>query len=183
MASVDSPVTSPVAPQPPGWARRFPLDERVFMWVILVLGAVMAAISLAWLFAGDRNVPTTSYTTSPEAWSQRVSAWAAKHTDARGRVVVPPGEDGYIMAARYAFFPDPIVIKAGVATRLWISSVDNLHGYSIVGGGQNLNLEIAPKHAVAMTITPDKPGTYLVVCNEYCGLGHHGMKGHIVVER
>ena len=183
MSTAESPVTSPVVPPPPGWAQRLPRDERVFLWVILAVGVVMCAISLAWLWLGDQNVPSNSYRTTPEAWSARVSAWAGKHTDARGRAVVPPGEDGYIMAARYQFYPNPIVVKAGQKTTLWISSVDVLHGYSIVGGHQNLNLEIAPEHAFAVTITTDKPGTYLVVCNEYCGLQHHSMQGQIIVER
>ncbi len=179
MASVESPVTPPA----PGWARRFPRDERVFLWLIVTAAVIMAAISIAWLWLGDQNVPTNSYRTTPEAWSKQVAAWAGKHTDAKGRVVVPPGEDAYIMAARFTFFPDPIVLKAGYTSKLRISSVDVLHGYSIVGGGQNLNLEIAPEHVFAMSLKPDKPGTYLIVCNEYCGLGHHGMKGHIIVER
>jgi len=179
MATVESPVTPPA----PGWARRFPKDERLFLWLIVGLGVVMAAVSIGWLYLGDQNVPTSSYRTTPEAWSKQIAAFTQKYTDAKGRVVVPPGEDVYLMAGRYTFFPDPIVLKAGYAYTIWISSVDVLHGFSIVGGGQNLNLELAPEHAFGATLEPDKPGTYLVVCNEYCGLGHHGMKGHIVVER
>jgi cytochrome c oxidase subunit 2 len=87
-----------------------------------------------------------------------------------------------MVAARYAFYPD-LVLKAGEPYRIWISSIDALNGFSIVGGGQNINLEIAPEHAYGATFTPDEPGVYLVVCNEYCGLGHHQMKGRIVVER
>ena len=179
MATTESSVT----PQAPGWFQRLPRDEKAFMYLILLSGAIMATISIVWLYAGNQNVPSDSYRATPEAWAAKVSAWAGKHTDAKGRAVVPPGEDGYIMASRYSFFPDPIVLKAGQKTKLWISSVDSLHGYSIVGGGQNLNLEIAPEHVFGVNVTPDKPGTYLVICNEYCGLGHHGMKGHIIVER
>jgi cytochrome c oxidase subunit 2 len=182
MASAESPVSSPVTPPAPGWSTKLPRDERVFTWLILVVGVLMAAFSIGWLYFGDQNVPTTSETTTTEAWSKKVAAWAGTHTDARGRAVVPPGEDGYVQAFRYGFYPETIVIKAGQPTTLWISSVDVLHGYSITGGGQNLNLEIAPRHAFAATFTPDKPGTYLVVCNEYCGLQHHQMKGRIVVE-
>ena len=28
-----------------------------------------------------------------------------------------------------------------------------------------------------MTVTPNQSGTYSVVCNEYCGIGHHTMVG------
>jgi heme/copper-type cytochrome/quinol oxidase subunit 2 len=33
-----------------------------------------------------------------------------------------------------------------------------------------------------LKITPNKAGEYRIVCNEYCGLGHHNMLGSIVVE-
>ena len=32
-----------------------------------------------------------------------------------------------------------------------------------------------------MTVTPNQSGTYSVVCNEYCGIGHHTMVGRIHV--
>ena len=28
----------------------------------------------------------------------------------------------------------------------------------------------------------DEPGEYLLICHEYCGLGHHMMYGRIIVE-
>jgi cytochrome c oxidase subunit 2 len=94
---------------------------------------------------------------------------------------VPPGEDAYVVASRYAFYPE-LVLRAGEPYRIWVSSTDALHGFSIVGGGQNINLEVAPQHVFGGTFTPEKPGEYLIVCNEYCGLGHHLMKGRITVE-
>jgi cytochrome c oxidase subunit 2 len=31
-------------------------------------------------------------------------------------------------------------------------------------------------------MTPTKEGTYAIVCNEYCGIGHHSMLGRIYVK-
>jgi cytochrome c oxidase subunit 2 len=173
---------SSVAPQPPGWAQRFPRDERLFMWIVIASVAVMSAFVIGWLAWGNQNVPTASYATSPDEFSAQVSAFATKYTAADGKVHVPPGTDAYMLAARYTFYPE-LVLKAKATYRIWISSADSLHGFSIVGGNQNINLEIAPNHAFGATFTPEKPGTYLVVCNEYCGLGHHTMLGRIHVER
>ena len=178
MASVESSVTSP----PPGWARRLPRDERIFLWVILASAAFMTAFALGWLFLSDHNVPTRTYRTSPTAFANRVAAFAKKYGRADGAVVVPPGTDAYLMGARYTWYPE-LVLKAGVKYRIWMSSVDTLHGFSLVGGNQNINLEVAPNHAYGALLTPDKPGTYLIVCNEYCGLGHHKMQGRIHVVR
>jgi cytochrome c oxidase subunit 2 len=33
-----------------------------------------------------------------------------------------------------------------------------------------------------MTTTFRRPGEYLIVCNEYCGLAHHLMQAKVVVE-
>ena len=51
-----------------------------------------------------------------------------------------------MMPARYTFYP-VLVLKAGEEYRIWISALDALHGFSIVRGHQNINLEIAPQHA------------------------------------
>ena len=174
---------SPIASLPPGWSKRLPRDERLFMWLIVVSALVMSVFSIGWLVWGNQNVPTASYRTTPERWGATVSAFSDKYKGADGKAHVPPGTDAYMMGARYVFYPD-LVLKAGHKYTIWISSVDVLHGFSIVGNHENINLEIAPEHAIGATITtPSTPGTYLIVCNEYCGLGHHGMLGHIIVER
>ena len=65
MAHVESPVASPA----PGWARRLPRDERIFLWLVLASAAFMSAFTIGWLFLGDQNPPTASYRTSPAAFS------------------------------------------------------------------------------------------------------------------
>jgi cytochrome c oxidase subunit 2 len=175
-------VESPVTPQAPGWSSRLPKDERIFLWVILASASFMTAFVLAWLFWTDHNVPTASHATTPEAFAKQVAAFVARYGNENGQAVVPPGKDAYLLAARYTWYPE-LVLKSGVKYRIWMSSADTLHGFSLVGGNQNINLEVAPNHAYGALLTPDKPGTYLIVCNEYCGLQHHTMLGRIHVVR
>ena len=40
----------------------------------------------------------------------------------------------------------------------------------------------AIKVSVSVKMTPTKAGTYAIVCNEYCGIGHHTMLGRIYVK-
>ena len=68
----------------------------------------------------------------------------------------------------------------GRPVRFRITSPDVLHGFQIVG--TNVNLTVAPGYVSEGTTTFTEPGEYLVVCNEYCGLGHHNMYSRIVVE-
>jgi cytochrome c oxidase subunit 2 len=178
MAAVESPVTAP----PPGWARRLPADEKIFLWIVIASVVVMSAFTIGWLYFGHQNPPTAFYRTTPGAFAARTQAFAAKYTQKDGKVHVPVGKDAYLMAYRFAFFPT-LVVHAGHPVRIWMSSLDALHGFSLVGHGLNINLEIAPNHAYGAVLTPTKPGKYLIVCNEYCGLGHQMMQTTLYVVR
>ena len=175
-------VESAVAPPQPGWARSFPRDESLFLWLLLVVGVAMSVFAIGWVYwYGNQNVPDEGYRTTPAAFRQQLDAFVQEHRREDGRVVVPPGTAAYMMAGRYTFFPE-LVLKAGQPYRIWMSASDVLHGFALVGGGLNYNLQLAPQHAFGVEIRPEEPGTYLVICNEYCGLGHQNMKGRIIVE-
>lgn len=47
---------------------------------------------------------------------------------------------------------------------------------------QNINIEVIPGYEHVVKMTPTKAGTYAIVCNEYCGIGHHTMLGRIYVK-
>jgi cytochrome c oxidase subunit 2 len=40
---------------------------------------------------------------------------------------------------------------------------------------------VHPGYEHVLTVTPDQAGEFSIVCNEYCGLGHHTMLGKIFV--
>ena len=173
---------SPAAPPSAGWSRRFPKDERIFLWLIALSVAAMTAFTIAWVAGfGNQNAPDNTFRTTPEEFRAQAGAFTTKYLGDDGKVHVPPGTDAYLMAERYGFTPN-LVLEAGHTYRLLISSTDVLHGFSIVGGHQNLNIEVVPEHVFRVTLKPEEPGTYLIICNEYCGLGHHKMRGEIVVE-
>lgn len=171
-------VTSSVTPQPTGWARPFPRDERVFMWLIVGSVVAMTAVVIGWLYLGRQNVPALSRATTPAAFSAQVAQFAKQYGGPDGRVHVPPGTDAYLLASRYSWYPQ-LVLESGKQYTIWLSAADALHGFSLVG--QNLNLEVAPHHAMGAKLTIGKPGRYLIVCNEYCGIGHAHMAGHLYV--
>jgi cytochrome c oxidase subunit 2 len=49
-------------------------------------------------------------------------------------------------------------------------------------GNSSYNAVVMPGIVTALKLQPAKPGRYLVVCNEYCGLGHDYMYFSIIVE-
>ena len=38
-----------------------------------------------------------------------------------------------------------------------------------------------PGYEMVLTVTPDTSGEQTIICNEYCGIGHHNMVGKIYV--
>jgi cytochrome c oxidase subunit 2 len=61
-----------------------------------------------------------------------------------------------------------------------LGSVDVVHALSILP--ISMNFEVVPGYDYVLTMTPKDPGVYTVLCNEFCGIGHHGMIGKIIVE-
>jgi cytochrome c oxidase subunit 2 len=57
--------------------------------------------------------------------------------------------------------------------------VDWQHGFSLLP--VNINIQVHPGYEHVITITPDQTGEYGIVCNEFCGIGHHRMTGRIFV--
>ena len=41
---------------------------------------------------------------------------------------------------------------------------------------------VVPGQVSKLTVTVDDPGEYGILCNEYCGNGHHTMEGKLVVK-
>ena len=46
----------------------------------------------------------------------------------------------------------------------------------------NTAIQMVPGFEHVVTVTPNQSGTYSVVCNEYCGIGHHMMVGRVYVK-
>jgi cytochrome c oxidase subunit 2 len=85
-----------------------------------------------------------------------------------------------IQAKRFEFVPAEIHLKAGEPATLAVTSQDVTHGFFSRALG--FDEELAPGKTVQVHVKPEKPGHYTVICDEYCGSGHGGMKLTVVVE-
>lgn len=76
--------------------------------------------------------------------------------------------------------PEKIVeIPKGATVHISTTTKDVIHGFEIAG--TNVNMMVEPGYISTYTNTFDKAGTYTLVCNEYCGVGHHLMQATIEV--
>ncbi len=84
-----------------------------------------------------------------------------------------------ITAKRFEYSPKEITLKKGVPVVLEFTSLDRLHGF--VCPGLKLRMDIRPGKVNTLRFTPDKAGTFPFHCDNFCGSGHEGMKGTIIV--
>ncbi len=98
-----------------------------------------------------------------------------------GRVIqqAPDRYEVHYLARMWAFEPADVAIAPGSTVDFYLSTADVTHGMMIVG--TNVNLMAVPGAVNYARVKFDKPGEYLVVCNEYCGTKHHNMAGRIHV--
>jgi cytochrome c oxidase subunit II len=85
-----------------------------------------------------------------------------------------------ITARGFEFSPDVIHLKRSVPVVLEFATLDRRHGFKSEGLG--LRAEIRPGQTSRIRVVPSKAGTFPFHCDVFCGDGHEGMTGTIVVE-
>lgn len=83
------------------------------------------------------------------------------------------------VAQAFSFNPAQVQIPKGSKVLITATTKDVIHGFEIAGTDVNMMLE--PGFVSQYTATFNKTGEYLIVCNEYCGSGHHMMSSRIEV--
>ncbi len=170
-----------LAPQRVWWQ---PLNRMERSWLIaaLVLCLFFTAMMPIWFVVGKQNVPVTTYRVDPQVYQQVVSDFIAEYKvdEINGVPVVepPPGGEAFLLARQWQWSPI-LKLKKGETYTLHFSSADVLHGFSLQP--TNLNLMVTPGYDYVAEITPTQVGEYAVVCNEYCGIGHHLMVTKLIV--
>ncbi|HEV7574289.1 MAG TPA: cupredoxin domain-containing protein [Thermoanaerobaculia bacterium] len=92
----------------------------------------------------------------------------------------PAPREIVITAKRFEFTPNQIAIKRGETVTLRVSALDRDHGF--YQKDLKIDLDLTPNHESAVTITPEKSGRFVAICDNFCGLGHGNMKMIINVE-
>jgi heme/copper-type cytochrome/quinol oxidase subunit 2 len=99
-----------------------------------------------------------------------------------GSVRAEHGKPIYVVAEQYTFRPNTIRLKAGEEYEMQMMASDVVHAFSIQMGHTSYNSVVMPRMVTTVNLRPAKPGKYLVVCSEYCGIGHDFMYFSLIVE-
>lgn len=166
-----------------GWFKAPSGGERLWIGLALAWCLILTLMMPYWHFKGKQNSTGEAYRVTPADFGARVNKQvaASKVGELNGVPIVapPPGGDAYLMAMMWRFYP-VLKLKKGQTYRLHISSMDLQHGFSLQP--MNMNFQILPGYDHVLSVTPTMSGEYTVVCNEFCGFGHHTMVSKIFVE-
>ncbi|MBN8956688.1 MAG: hypothetical protein J0H17_08915 [Rhizobiales bacterium] len=161
-----------------------PVERVELIWagVALLWGLFMFFFMIAWHFIGQQNLSNEAYRVVPDAYVQKVEDFAQKYQvrDEAGTPVVKPpaGVDVYLLGRLWQWWP-VLELEKGQSYRLHLSAADWQHGFSLQP--ININIQVHPGYEHVMTLTPTEVGEFGIICNEYCGIGHHTMTGKIIV--
>ena len=80
-------------------------------------------------------------------------------------------------------FSPTVTVPAGAPVEFRVTTLDVNHGFSLYAPDGHLvaQTQAMPGYVNRLRVTFDQPGTYTVLCLEFCGMSHHRMRGVVDV--
>jgi cytochrome c oxidase subunit 2 len=148
------------------------------IWLIFGFGALLVfltVIGVSAFYLGNQP-PSCLATIDPE----KVDTTAP--FDKPGLKKVEGKEWDYelvFVASAFSYSPARVEVPLGAKVKVIATSKDVMHGFQ--AAGTNVNMMLEPGYISEVVTTFKNPGEFLIVCNEYCGVGHHMMHSMIEV--
>jgi cytochrome c oxidase subunit II len=121
----------------------------------------------------EENIKNTSMQADPKDPKDMKGTMELSGTIENGQRVVQ------ITARKFEFIPNVIVVKKGESIKLEITSKDVTHGFKIEK--YNIERRLEPNKTEVISFIADKAGKFNFHCTVFCGVGHLGMKGKLIV--
>lgn len=164
------------------WWKPAGKQEKLWVTISFVWCMILFAMMPLWHLKGGQNPSGIRSRVDPAAFVARTEQFVKEYKvgEEAGFPVVapPPGSEVYLLARMWQWYP-ALRLEEGKSYTLHLSSSDLNHGFSLQPF--NLNFQVVPGYDYGLRVTPRAAGEYRVICNEYCGIGHHLMIGKIEV--
>jgi len=118
----------------------------------------------------ENNTEPTTPTTEEEKVEEKPKEVAAP---------APEKKSFAITAKKWEFSPGIITVNKGDEVTLSVTSVDVTHGFGI--SAFNIRETLKPNETTTVTFVADKSGSFPFFCSVFCGSGHGGMQGTLIV--
>jgi cytochrome c oxidase subunit 2 len=157
---------------------------------VAVLLSVVAALAIWLSTRGRRLTDTHGIAEFERQWLVIVAAilvallaatiWFTPYgqsTPANAQVV-------HVTARQFFWRMTPAAVRTGTPVAFVTRSLDVNHGFAIYRGHTFIaQIQVVPNKNSTLLHTFHTPGTYTVLCLEFCGVNHHGMVARFQVTR
>ncbi len=145
----------------------------IIISILLLLGGIFW---LAWSQekVRDHQEPPSQLTQQrEESPSQLSPVELVVQEDIRAPRVIP------VLATNWYFEPDILTVEKGELIELQVTGGGVEHSLSLPAFG--IEVAVKPDETKSIIFTPDKVGTFPMLCSVYCGDGHSSMTGRLIV--
>jgi cytochrome c oxidase subunit 2 len=84
-----------------------------------------------------------------------------------------------IKAKRFDYTPGQLTLKKGEPVVFELTSADVLMGFNLPDF--NVRADVVPDKVTRVRFVPDKTGTFIFLCDIFCGNAHEEMHGQLTV--
>ncbi|HEX6228171.1 MAG TPA: hypothetical protein VFZ41_01780 [Solirubrobacterales bacterium] len=93
------------------------------------------------------------------------------------------GAEVKVVGGQFYWSMSPPDVPAGTEVDFAVTSADVNHGFGVYDPDGELlgSVQAMPGYTNHLDLRLDKPGSYLIACLEFCGLGHHEMAARFEV--
>lgn len=168
-----------------------PENKKLELWLTVATGIGVAAMLAPGLFVWGQYVTVPAGATEIEVMGQQWQ-WSFRLPGKDGRLGTtftnlitpenslginpgdPNGQDDLVVEGGEIHLP------LGQPVKVLLRSVDVLHDFYVPEF--RAKMDIIPDMVTYFWFTPTRTGTFDVLCAELCGVGHHIMRGKVVVD-
>jgi len=164
------------------WWKPAHRTEKLWVTIAFAWCMVLFAMMPLWHLKGGQNPSGIRRKVEPTAYYQRTQEFINQYKvgEDHGLPIVapPPGSDIYLLALTYQWTPI-LQLQRGAEYTMHISALDVNHGFNL--HPLNVNFQVVPGYDYGLRVTPTESGDFRIICNEFCGIGHHTMVGRVIV--
>jgi cytochrome c oxidase subunit 2 len=120
----------------------------------------------------DRNTSRVAIATMAVMLGSLGAYVAAQSAEPKEKVI-------RITAKKFNYTPGEVKLKKGVPVILEFRTQDVLMGFNLPDF--NARADIVPGKTTRLRLVPDKTGTFVFLCDVFCGTGHEEMNGKLIV--
>lgn len=169
------------------------------VWAVSIVLMAVVAAAFVWVAAGADSALANYAPAIAAAYRRRVWLFVAllvvliganyrslgelPYVRATGAASAAPVERAEAIGEQWSWTVKPNTFAVGQTAEFHVTSKDVNHGFALYDPGMRIvtQTQAMPGYTNILRYTFTEPGTYRVLCLEYCGVEHHDMKTEITV--